>query len=834
MLDKGGFKAPLYITNNSMFKRFSLQTSSPMSAEAQPRVSDSARAAAGKTTRSTGLEASPTAAAMENSPTDKQAKRWKKGIRAFFRRIGKGLKRCTLCWPGENMLIPFPCSDPNEPQPELSGLQWALSIDPCPSGIELPISANPEPPSISGPSTVELTSDSDLEPSLVPSLLEIDLEDQDLSSLLSELTTMPEPDCLTWVKPVSSLTPDSEIPSISAPSASEITPVSGPSGCGPNNETGKSICAFFNRTWKSFKDRVLLWRRGNKVGLDPVGVPVSPQYLEDLLPAVETQRKRRKKKKEDLRPRLSGNFWALTEPAPSGFEVTLKPYPASPEPKTDPCPAGPEPKTDPCPASPEPKTDPCPASPEPKTDTCPASPEPKTEPCPASPEPKTDTCPASPEPKTEPCPASPEPKTEPCPASPEPKTEPCPASPEPKTDPCPASPEPKTEPCPASPEPKTEPCPASPEPKTEPCPASPEPKTEPCPASPEPKTEPCPASPESKTDPCPASPEPKTDPCPASSEPVVYQGPVDICADSFSSPLDPGLSDLVLEAVSELGSSSHEVKPDLEPSSASGPSSCKLTPGPIYSWPGKGSFYSFYDVGKILGSGAYGTVKLARRRFDGQKVAVKFLKKNTWDKFINVPGCAKPLVAEVAVNLLLRKSQSPHIVQMIDWYEEPEKYILIMEYPDPCETLEMFISGKGGSLGETVARGLFRQVVLAAKHCADQSIFHKDIKSDNILINTDTLQLKLIDFGCSELIMNPTSINHEWAMKEAICSLRNLLIEMVSGGQHFMSFLTRKDDQLIPGYSKEFQDLITQCHKKDDGGRATLEQILQHQWLQQV
>nr|XP_021322741.1 uncharacterized protein LOC101884995 [Danio rerio] len=740
MLDKGGFKAPLYITNNSMCKRFSLQTSSPMSAEAQPRVSDSARAAAGKTTRSTGaseLEASPTAAAMENSPTDKQAKRWKKGIRAFFRRIGKGLKRCTLCWPGENMLIPFPCSDPNEPQPELSGLQWALSIDPCPSGIELPISANlddPEPPSILGPSTVELTSDSDLEPSLVPSLLEIDLEDQDLSSLLSELTPMPELDCLTWVKPVSSLssfklTPDSEIPSISAPS--EVTSVSGPSGCGPNNETGKSICAFFNRTWKSFKDRVLLWRRGNKVGRDPVGVPVSPQNLEDLLPAVETQRKRRKKKKEDLRPHLSGNFWALTEPAPSGFEVTLKPYPASPEPKTDPCPASPEPKTDPCPASPEPKTDPCPASPEPKTDPCPASPEPKTDPCPASPEPKTDSCPASPEPKT---------------------------------------------------------------------------------------------------DPCPASPEPKTDPCSASPEPVVYQDPVDICADSFSSPPDPGPSDLVLEAVSELGSSSHD---DLEPSSASGPSS-KLTPGPIYSWPGKGSFYSFYDVGKILGSGAYGTVKLVTRRFDGQKVAVKFLKKNTWDKFIYVPGCAKPLVAEVALNLLLRKSQSPHIVQMIDWFEEPEKYILIMEYPDPCETLETFINGKGGSLGETVARGLFRQVVLAAKHCADQGIFHKDIKSDNILINTDTLQLKLIDFGCSELIMNPTSINHEWAMKEAICSLRNLLIEMVSGGQHFMSFLTRKDDQLIPGYSKEFQDLITQCHKKDDGRRATLEQILQHEWLQQV
>ncbi len=59
--------------------------------------------------------------------------------------------------------------------------------------------------------------------------------------------------------------------------------------------------------------------------------------------------------------------------------------------------------------------------------------------------------------------------------------------------------------------------------------------------------------------------------------------------------------------------------------------------------------------------------------------------------------------------------------------------------------------GNGGYLRETVARGLMRQAVLAAKHCLDRGVFHRDIKSDNILVNTETLKLKLIDFGCGKL-----------------------------------------------------------------------------------
>lgn len=43
------------------------------------------------------------------------------------------------------------------------------------------------------------------------------------------------------------------------------------------------------------------------------------------------------------------------------------------------------------------------------------------------------------------------------------------------------------------------------------------------------------------------------------------------------------------------------------------------------------------------------------------------------------------------------------------------------------------------------------QVVEAARHCYSRRVFHRDIKAENLLFNTDTMDVKLIDFGCGDL-----------------------------------------------------------------------------------
>lgn len=101
---------------------------------------------------------------------------------------------------------------------------------------------------------------------------------------------------------------------------------------------------------------------------------------------------------------------------------------------------------------------------------------------------------------------------------------------------------------------------------------------------------------------------------------------------------------------------------------------------------------------------------------------------------------------------MLKAPRSQHILQMYQWFDEPEVYILILEYPHPCMNLLEFILHNGGHLEEALARGLMFQAVLAVKHCVDRGVYHNDIKLDNILVNTKTLQLKLIDFGCGFLL----------------------------------------------------------------------------------
>ncbi|KAK3520931.1 hypothetical protein QTP86_032023 [Hemibagrus guttatus] len=38
-----------------------------------------------------------------------------------------------------------------------------------------------------------------------------------------------------------------------------------------------------------------------------------------------------------------------------------------------------------------------------------------------------------------------------------------------------------------------------------------------------------------------------------------------------------------------------------------------------------------------------------------------------------------------------------------------------------------------------------------AHHCSNRGVLHGDIKPKNLLINDDTLVVKLIDFGCENL-----------------------------------------------------------------------------------
>ena len=109
----------------------------------------------------------------------------------------------------------------------------------------------------------------------------------------------------------------------------------------------------------------------------------------------------------------------------------------------------------------------------------------------------------------------------------------------------------------------------------------------------------------------------------------------------------------------------------------------------------------------------------------------------------------------VEVALLQTMGQPPackNVVQLIEWFDEPQRYILILERPDPCVDLESYLQDLEENMTEEKARTIMLQAVEAANQCNLRGVMHRDVKGENILINTDTAEVKLIDFGCGDLV----------------------------------------------------------------------------------
>lgn len=98
-----------------------------------------------------------------------------------------------------------------------------------------------------------------------------------------------------------------------------------------------------------------------------------------------------------------------------------------------------------------------------------------------------------------------------------------------------------------------------------------------------------------------------------------------------------------------------------------------------------------------------------------------------------------------------QEPRAPEIIGLIDWYDEPDKYIIVMERPPDFKTLSRFMK-RFGFLAEEKACCIMHQVVQAALACTERGVFHRDIKLENLLINKKSMEVKLIDFGAGELL----------------------------------------------------------------------------------
>ncbi|KAF4098430.1 hypothetical protein G5714_020460 [Onychostoma macrolepis] len=245
-----------------------------------------------------------------------------------------------------------------------------------------------------------------------------------------------------------------------------------------------------------------------------------------------------------------------------------------------------------------------------------------------------------------------------------------------------------------------------------------------------------------------------------------------------------------------------------------------------------------YTIGKKMGVGTYGSVYEGTRCEDGLQVAVKITAKLENELYIRLPNHPRPVPLEVALTVLANQGPScRHIIELLDWQEHLDQYIMVLERPSPCMDMYDFWLHYDGLFSEGMARHFMQQVIDAAAVCCYRGVLHRDIKMPNLLVNIETLEVKLIDFGCGDLLKSTlykTYSEGEYHGKQAtVWSLGVLLFRMITGFFPKSSDSSPMDTDIWsqPGFSDECCRFIRGCLKSDPEKRLHLDEMLFHDWF---
>lgn len=166
------------------------------------------------------------------------------------------------------------------------------------------------------------------------------------------------------------------------------------------------------------------------------------------------------------------------------------------------------------------------------------------------------------------------------------------------------------------------------------------------------------------------------------------------------------------------------------------------------------SQHNEYRMGKKIGRGAQGKVKLVESLRDGRQYAAKMLMRSSLTKKRpGAKGALTPLELLHREISIMGRLSSPHVVNLYEVIDDPDQsdIYLIMEL---CGGPLM----KGGPteepLGEREARLHFTAIAEGLLYCHSAGVLHRDVKPENLLRSLSDKSLggpsvKLADFGVS-------------------------------------------------------------------------------------
>ena len=271
-----------------------------------------------------------------------------------------------------------------------------------------------------------------------------------------------------------------------------------------------------------------------------------------------------------------------------------------------------------------------------------------------------------------------------------------------------------------------------------------------------------------------------------------------------------------------------------------------------------------YIVKELLGDGGYSTVYLVQNTTTNEKYAAKIINHYHQNEF--------------KINNILSKTQSPYITKFINFSQgdlklgknQDFKPYFLFELASKGELTD-YIKCCKKRFSEIISKIIFNEILKGMQVIHNEGICHKDIKSQNILLNGDEFIIKICDFGLSSFNENIQSdycgtkeymapeiiMEKEYdGIKADIFSLGVLLLNIMTNKflfddarvtnnntpQTLYDYIRLKNNQIwkigeahgITGLSETFKQLFLKMVAFNPKERPSIEEILNDEWMKEI
>ncbi|KAK4705875.1 hypothetical protein P7C70_g339, partial [Phenoliferia sp. Uapishka_3] len=264
-----------------------------------------------------------------------------------------------------------------------------------------------------------------------------------------------------------------------------------------------------------------------------------------------------------------------------------------------------------------------------------------------------------------------------------------------------------------------------------------------------------------------------------------------------------------------------------------------------------------WRIGKDLGKGSSGRVKLAKHQETGQLCAIKIVPKPR-----PPPGqehaekADKTLLGIEREIVIMKLIEHPNVLRLIDVWETTSELYLIMEYVPGGELFDYLV--RKGKLGADEALHYFQQIISGVDYCHRFNICHRDLKPENLLLDSER-NIKIADFGMAALersgkLLETSCGSPHYASPEIVSGLNyhGSSSDIWSCGIILFALLTGRlpfDDENIrdllakvkkgrynmpPELPAAAQDLIRRMLEVDPERRIKMVDIQKHPWVSRL